>query len=440
MNLSKLLLVTFLIGCTLANLQVSLDLPQGGEPIKRILKGVYEKWNIPVGNELNFLDNLSLTPISNVEDFLDALIVSTQAIETEYLNLGGKKLRLVFEGIIKSVSLLKRHMSEGELKVHASILYFVWSTNSKKYELAGGSIGSLLHNIYLQKTYVASEDLVAEVNANTKLWKAESYPAFENISLADFAKNRLGVLRSNPIFLPNETHQAWLSTNDVPESFDSRIQWPNCIHPIRDQQKCGSCWAFSGSEALSDRFCIANFDVNVVLSPQFMVSCDQNEFGCGGGYPDLLWKFLEEQGTTTDECVPYVSGKGDVPNCLTYTKCADGTPLKRYYAVIGSSRALIGPDAIKAEIFQNGPVQTDFTVYADFMAYKTGIYVHTTGAALGGHAVKIIGWGVEEGVPYWIIANSWTNKWGENGFFRIKFGEVGIDDHAIAGLADLDRH
>jgi len=42
----------------------------------------------------------------------------------------------------------------------------------------------------------------------------------------------------------------------------------------------------------------------------------------------------------------------------------------------------------------SGPVETAFTVYGDFFSYKRGIYHHVTGAKKGGHAVKIIGWGV----------------------------------------------
>jgi len=72
------------------------------------------------------------------------------------------------------------------------------------------------------------------------------------------------------------------------------------------------------------------------------------------------------------------------------------------------------------EIMANGPVETGFTVYRDFYNYTGGIYQHLSGSAMGGHAVKIIGWGVENNVDYWIVANSWGSGWGENGFFRIK--------------------
>lgn len=80
------------------------------------------------------------------------------------------------------------------------------------------------------------------------------------------------------------------------------------------------------------------------------------------------------------------------------------------------------PDAIKAEMFKNGPVGVAFDVYGDFMHYKSGVYAHTSGdylgkysyafqipnynlIFLGGHAVKMIGWGVENNVPYWLCVN-----------------------------------
>lgn len=38
-----------------------------------------------------------------------------------------------------------------------------------------------------------------------------------------------------------------------------------------------------------------------------------------------------------------------------------------------------------------------------------------SGSAVGGHAIKILGWGEEDGVPYWLCANSWNTDWGDNG-------------------------
>jgi len=69
------------------------------------------------------------------------------------------------------------------------------------------------------------------------------------------------------------------------------------------------------------------------------------------------------------------------------------------------------------------------------MSYTGGVYVHTTGSVLGGHAVKIVGWGNESGTNYWIVANSWGTGWGENGYFRIAWDQCGISSAGIAGNA-----
>merc|ERR1712185_448758 len=89
---------------------------------------------------------------------------------------------------------------------------------------------------------------------------------------------------------------------------------------------------------------------------------------------------------------------------------------------------------------RGGPVETAFTVYEDFANYVSGIYVHTTGSMEGGHAVKIVGWGEENGIKYWKVANSWNPYWGEDGYFRIVRGDSkgngGIENQVIGASAD----
>jgi len=84
----------------------------------------------------------------------------------------------------------------------------------------------------------------------------------------------------------------------------------------------------------------------------------------------------------------------------------------------------------------NGPVEGAFTVYGDFPSYKSGVYKHVSGDELGGHAIKILGWGVENGEDYWLVANSWNPEWGNEGYFKIARGtdECGIEDGVVAGL------
>lgn len=75
--------------------------------------------------------------------------------------------------------------------------------------------------------------------------------------------------------------------------------------------------------------------------------------------------------------------------------------------------------AIMNEIYKNGPVEGAFIVYEDFPTYKSGVYSHHTGSALGGHAIRVLGWGEENGEKYWLCGNSWNTDWGNNGFFKV---------------------
>ena len=125
--------------------------------------------------------------------------------------------------------------------------------------------------------------------------------------------------------------------------------------------------------------------------------------------------FISYFGIVSDACLPYTSSNLLVPQCTH--ECSNGEAYYKYNCTTIVNPA--GVDGIKAEIFANGPVETGFTVYEDFMSYQKGVYHYTTGAMLGGHAVKIVGWGLDQrtGQNYWICANSWGEQWGVYGYF-----------------------
>jgi cathepsin B len=223
----------------------------------------------------------------------------------------------------------------------------------------------------------------------------------------------------------------------TPAEFDATKQWPTYVHAIRDQQQCGSCWAFGASESFSDRFAIASAGkVNVVLSPEDMVSCDSSDYGCGGGYMENAWQYLTNTGIVTDKCFPYTAGDGTEAPCAT--KCADGSAWTKYKCV---ANTIVNPqtvDEIKSEIYSHGPVEGAFTVYEDFFNYKSGVYSPTSTDVAGGHAIKVLGWGNEDGKDYWLCANSWGSGWGMKGFFKIEQGTCDINSQMFACTPDVD--
>ena len=253
-------------------------------------------------------------------------------------------------------------------------------------------------------------------------------------------------------------------SSELPESFDAAEHWPECpsIVEIRDQSVCGSCWAFGAAEAATDRLCIASKGkIQDRLSSEDLLTCCENcGFGCEGGFSASAWNWFYETGVTTGgeygstnwcnayafpKCEHHTTGKyppcgetQETPECVE--KCQDGYPVEyekdKHFFEEGYSISS-DPAVMKTELMTNGPFEVSFTVYEDFMTYKSGIYQHVTGTDLGRHAVKLVGWGVEDGVEYWKIANSWNEDWGEDGYFRIKFGECFIEQENVGGLPKL---
>jgi len=268
---------------------------------------------------------------------------------------------------------------------------------------------------------VFAESIVETINNNpASTWVAVEYPA----SVMTRAKF---IARLGAVVTPYE-ETTYPERNDLPEEFDARIEWGQLIFPVRDQASCGSCWAFSVAETIGNRMSISNCNIGE-LSPQDLVSCDTTDAACNGGYMDRAFSWAKNKGITTDECMPYVSGSGRVPACPA--KCNNGTNIVRY--PIKSWKQLTGATMAES-IMNDGPISVAFTVYSDFMNYKSGVYQHVTGGIAGGHAVICVGWGIEDGVKYWLCQNSWGPRWGERGHFKILRGSnhCGIEGTAIA--------
>jgi len=271
-----------------------------------------------------------------------------------------------------------------------------------------------------------------------------------------------------------------LRAEQVPDSFDSAAHWPQCaksIGDIRDQSNCGCCWAFAGAEAASDRMCIAtNGSVLTALSAEDVCFCASMN-GCGGGMIDMPWSYIKTSGAVTggqyqstgpftglcaDFSLPHCHHHGpqgkdpfpaegqpgcpseQSPKCPTSCDARASSAHKDFaadkYAFEGEVKSAHGEQEIQEMIMAGGPVETAFTVYSDFENYAGGIYHHVTGGFAGGHAVKIVGWGVESGVKYWKIANSWNPYWGEDGYFRIRRGnnEGGVED-GVTGASETAK-
>ena len=236
----------------------------------------------------------------------------------------------------------------------------------------------------------------------------------------------LGWLREK---IPADARVTRVLATALPTHFDWRQKdGYNWMTPVKNQRSCGSCVAFAAVGATEGQLKIqaSNPSWNVDLS-------EQQLFSCGGGLCGWGWYIssalnrLRDYGTPDEACSPYQSGDGYDRSCPT--KCSDGSDWQsRAYKISGWNWIGSSPSAIEAALM-NGPLVAAFDVYTDFFYYGGGIYHHTWGSLEGGHAIVIVGYDSNE--QYWIVKNSWGN-WGESGYFRIGFGEVGIEQEVAA--------
>lgn len=192
------------------------------------------------------------------------------------------------------------------------------------------------------------------------------------------------------------------------------------ITPIKNQGKCGSCWAFAMTACVE-----AAHGGGLDLSEQQLVSCCTACMGCQGGYISPTGEWIRDNGgLVTENVYPYTSGtNGKNGTC--------NTPggVKAYGISSVHDIDWWDPEQDVKEALDNGyAVDTGMYVYQDFFNYKGGIYKHVTGDLAGGHAVVIVGYDDAQGC--WIVKNSWGTGWGENGYFRIAYGECEIPMNA----------
>jgi KDEL-tailed cysteine endopeptidase len=180
--------------------------------------------------------------------------------------------------------------------------------------------------------------------------------------------------------------------------------------PVKDQQNCGSCYSFSATETVETTYAIKTGKL-LVLSPQQVVDCSKLNSGCNGGLQSRVYKYLEKTSQCLDSDYPYTAKDG------TCQKCTGGIPLLNTYVSVEANETEMA----------NALLITSLAVAIEadekqFQVYTSGVLDFDCGTNLD-HAVTIEGMGTEDGKDYWLVRNSWSADWGEQGYIKMARGK-----------------
>jgi C1A family cysteine protease len=198
-----------------------------------------------------------------------------------------------------------------------------------------------------------------------------------------------------------------VSATDLPTEWDWRSL--GAVSSVKNQGPCGSCWAFASVAALESKIMIET-GVELDLSEQILLNCTWGS--CGGGTISGALNFIRDEGVVAESTMPYKAMVEPCPDDV------DGT---RYTIDSWSS---VGDDelSVKEALVANGPLVTVYTAYDDFYSYKSGIYHHSTGGGGGARGMLLVGY--SDSGRYWILKNSWSASWGEDGYVRIAYDDT----------------
>ncbi|MPC15985.1 Dipeptidyl peptidase 1 [Portunus trituberculatus] len=318
------------------------------------------------------------------------------------------------------------------------------------------------------QTYRNDHEMIERINSKQSSWTAKAYPEHEKYTVMEMGQ-RMGGLRSVPYNSPSPaaaTPEQKARVSLLPKNFDWRdVEGVNYLAPVRDQGGCGSCYVFASMAMIESRIRIKTHNQRQdVFSTQDVVSCSMLSQGCDGGFSYLIaGRYAEDQGIVAEECNPY-TGKvrkfKDDP-CNTDSSCA--RTFVSDYEYLGGYYGACNEEKMLQALVEKGPLAVAYAVYDDFPNYDGGIYHHTgernifnplevsgrrkEEGNIGNmrneqmepkyvnHAVLLVGYGEDEitGEKFWTLKNSWSDSWGEDGYFRIRRGtnECAIESMAV---------
>ncbi|GMH46682.1 hypothetical protein TrRE_jg11687 [Triparma retinervis] len=328
------------------------------------------------------------------------------------------------------------------------------------------------------KAFAANLKVIELLNADENDHAIYGTTKFSDMSPKEFKETML-----LPSFsaVPEESTKFTPTLTDIPDSYDYRDE--GAVTSVKDQGALGTCWIFSTVGNLEGQRFLNGQDL-VDLSVEHVLECDattDDEAGdCGvfGGWPYLaLQGIIERGGIFSDEDMSYCAGIGygkdgyclpcmadgySMKMCGDHTDDDGGIPLycepettlgqgdanlckgetgdaKFAYTISDWTDASSdSSDDIAAALVEIGPLSVALDA-TKLQFYKGGVFNPSKCSTTPNHAVLMVGYGTDEtDGDYFIIKNSWADKWGEDGYFRIAKtegdGTCAINNYVVSGV------
>lgn len=203
---------------------------------------------------------------------------------------------------------------------------------------------------------------------------------------------------------------------NVPDSFDWRSSKTPMVTSVKDQGDCGSCWAFAVVATIETQYAMKKGAL-LSLSAQELVDCDGLSYGCNGGFLNTALLLAHVKGLETEADYPYVA--------IQQKQCSI-QPQKIRVKIDDEYQLRDTEEQIADWVAREGPVSFVMPVPKSIMFYRGGIFnpsmAECRGQTVGNHAMAIVGFGREGNQKYWIVKNSWSTRWGEQGYLRMARG------------------
>ena len=229
----------------------------------------------------------------------------------------------------------------------------------------------------------------------------------------------------------------------LPTSWDSRQQgW---VGPVKDQQQCGSCWAFSGTgmcEIAYNKVGVGGGPNVFILSEEYTLSCGQNG-GCSGD--DNTTVLAEAKATgipLTAAYGPYNAGDGTPGQCayspgMTLYKIddwgfADSNGGQGVTPVADIKAAIMAFGCVGAAIAADGA----FEAWGDNNPSMSNPFLGSGSTSID-HDIILVGWQDDSAISsggYWLLRNSWYSTWGVGGYMAIAYGANLVGTEAVFAL------